>query len=562
MSERMTSAELRGAFVEFFRARGHELVPSAPLIPKDDPTLLFTSAGMVPFKPYYLAERPPLSRAVSVQRCLRLSDLEEVGNTPYHATFFEMLGNFSFGDYFKREAIEWAWEFLTEVVRLPKDLLWVTVYKDDDAAADLWRTAVGFPAERIVRLGDKDNFWGPAGDSGPCGPCSEIHYDMGPERGCGRPECKPGCDCKRYFEIWNLVFPQFLQHKDGTRTPLARPGIDTGSGLERLSSVVQGVGSIFEIDSFVPVVAAVRAEIEAAGGTVPGGAVTKELAIIADHTRAAVFAIAENILPTNEGQGYVVRRLVRRAVRRGLSLGIRGPFLYRVGGVVIETMQSAHPHLAAKREHIALVLKSEEERFEATIAQGTAVFEDIVESVTRAGGTVIPGDRAFSLYDTYGFPLDLTEEMARERGLSVDVTGAAAAMDAQKERARRASSFAVGARQALAGTRPASASRKPSRGRPPSARRFRRLRSVLPCPRRRPRRSLRSPGPAVVQGIPRSSLLVLRGFDWNVGSRRQRRSRLRIEIDAKSHPHRLVDQRALAVDLAAFARQCIRAAQR
>jgi alanyl-tRNA synthetase len=374
-----------------------------------------------------------------------LSDLEEVGNTPYHATFFEMLGNFSFGDYFKRDAIEWAWEFLTQVVKLPKDLLWVTVYKDDDDAAELWRTAVGFPAERIVRLGDKDNFWGPAGDSGPCGPCSEIHYDMGTERGCGRPDCRPGCDCDRFFEIWNLVFPQYLQHRDGTRAQLARPGIDTGSGLERLSSVVQGVGSIFETDVFVPVVAAVRSEVEAATGARPAGPVSRELAIVADHTRAAVFAIAENILPTNEAQGYVVRRLVRRAVRRGLSLGITGPFLYRVGGVVVETMQAAHPHLAAKREHIALVLKSEEERFEATIAQGTAMFEEIVESVLRTGDGVIPGDRAFSLYDTYGFPLDLTEEMARERGLTVDTAGAAAAMDAQKERARRASSFVEGA---------------------------------------------------------------------------------------------------------------------
>lgn len=445
MSERMASTELRGAFVEFFRTRGHEIVPSAPLIPRDDPTLLFTSAGMVPFKPYYLTERPPLARAVSVQRCLRLSDLEEVGHTPYHATFFEMLGNFSFGDYFKREAIEWAWQFLTEVLRLPKDLLWVTVHKDDDATADLWRTVVGFPGERIVRLGDKDNFWGPAGDSGPCGPCSEIHYDMGTARGCGLADCKPGCDCDRFFEIWNLVFPQYLQHRDATRVPLARPGIDTGSGLERLSSVVQGVGSIFETDLFAPVVTAVRSEVEKATGTRPAGPVGTELAIIADHARAAVFAIAENILPTNEAQGYVVRRLVRRAVRRGLSLGITRPFLYRVGGVVVETMQSAHPHLAAKREHIALVLKSEEERFEATIAQGTAVFGEIVESVIRAGGTVIPGDRAFSLYDTYGFPLDLTEEMARERGLTVDAAGAAAAMDAQRERARRASSFAEGA---------------------------------------------------------------------------------------------------------------------
>jgi len=442
MSDRMSATQLRDAFIRFFKDRGHETVPSAPLIPKDDPTLLFTSAGMVPFKPHYLAERPPYRRAVSVQRCLRLSDLDEVGHTPYHATFFEMLGNFSFGDYFKREAIEWAWEFLTEVVRLPEHLLWVTVHADDEAAAELWKTAVGFPAERIVLLGDKDNFWGPAGDSGPCGPCSEIHYDMGPELGCGRPDCRPGCDCRRYFEVWNLVFPQYLQRKDGTRVPLARPGIDTGSGLERLASVVQGVGSIFETDILRPVVDAVRDEVENAGGARPSGPVGTELAVVADHARAATFAIAEGILPSNEAHGYVVRRLVRRAVRRGLSLGIKGPFVYRVGGVVVETMKGAHPHLAAKREHIALVLKSEEERFDATIAQGTAVFEEIAESVRGSGATTIPGERAFALYDTYGFPLDLTEEMARERGLSVDTAGAAAAMKAQKERARRASAFA------------------------------------------------------------------------------------------------------------------------
>ena len=441
MSDRMTSGALRRAFVEFFKERGHKLVPSAPLIPKDDPTLLFTSAGMVPFKPYYVAERPPLTRAVSVQRCLRLSDLEEVGHTPYHATFFEMLGNFSFGDYFKREAIEWAWEFLTEVVGLPKEPLWVTVYRDDDAAAELWRTAVGFPADRIVRLGDKDNFWGPAGDSGPCGPCSEIHFDMGPEMGCGRPGCKPGCDCRRYFEIWNLVFPQYLQNADGSRVSLARPGIDTGSGLERLSSVIQSVGSIFETDGFAPVVSAARDEVERATGRRPSGPVGTELAVIADHARAAVFAVAENILPSNEAQGYVVRRLVRRAVRRGLSLGIEGAFLYRVAGAVIESMRDAHPHLTAKREHIALVVKSEEERFEATIAQGSAVFAEIVDEVTRAGDRVIPGDRAFSLYDTFGFPLDLTQEMAEERGLTVDTDGFASAMEEQRERGRRASTF-------------------------------------------------------------------------------------------------------------------------
>jgi alanyl-tRNA synthetase len=350
MPEGLSSIEVRRLFYEFFRERGHEKVPSAPLIPRDDPTLLFTSAGMVPFKPYYVADDPPVRRAMSIQRCLRLSDLEEVGHTPYHATFFEMLGNFSFGDYFKQEAIEWAWEFLTEVIELERDLLWVTVYKDDDAAFDIWKSHIGFPEDRIVPLGDKDNFWGPAGDSGPCGPCSEIHYDMGAEFGCGRPDCRPGCDCDRYFEVWNLVFPQFLQHADGTREQLKRPGIDTGMGLERLLSVVQGVKSIYGTDLLTPVVSATRDAIEEATGEQPDeDRLPIEQAVIADHSRAVAFAIAENILPSNEAQGYVVRRLIRRAVRRGLALGITEPFLYRLTGVVAETMGDAHPHLMQKR---------------------------------------------------------------------------------------------------------------------------------------------------------------------------------------------------------------------
>jgi alanyl-tRNA synthetase len=439
----MSSSEIRRLFFDYFTERGHEKVESAPLIPRDDPTLLFTSAGMVPFKSYYVDENPPFKRAVSIQRCLRLSDLDEVGHTPYHATFFEMLGNFSFGDYFKEEAIEWGWEFLTEVIGIPRDRLWVTVHKDDTAAADIWRTRMKFPVERIVPFGDKHNFWGPAGDSGPCGPCSEIHLDMGPEVGCGRPDCDPGCDCDRFFEIGNLVFPQFLQHPDGSREPLKRPGIDTGMGFERLASVVQGAGSIHEIDTGLPVLSSVRDEVEAASGTrPPDGKPGMELIVIADHARAASFAIAENILPSNEAQGYVIRRLIRRAVRRGLSLGISEPFLYRVSGVVAETMGEAHPHLLQKREHIALVIKSEEERFHETLTQGSAVFEEMIESLGRSGSRIMPGDVAFSLYDTYGFPLDLTREMATERGFSVDEEGFRAAMEEQKERGRSASRFA------------------------------------------------------------------------------------------------------------------------
>jgi alanyl-tRNA synthetase len=443
MPDGMSSNEIRRLFFEYFTERGHEKVESAPLIPRDDPTLLFTSAGMVPFKPYYVDENPPFKRAVSIQRCLRLSDLDEVGRTPYHATFFEMLGNFSFGDYFKEEAIEWGWEFLTEVIGIPRDRLWVTVHKDDTAAAEIWRTRVKFPVERMVALGDEHNFWGPAGDSGPCGPCSEIHLDMGADVGCGRADCDPRCDCDRFFEIGNLVFPQFVQAADGTREPLKRPGIDTGMGFERLASVVQGAASIHETDTGLPVLEAVRNEAEAASGTrPPEGKPGMELIVIADHVRAATFAIAENILPSNEGQGYVIRRLIRRAVRRGLSLGIDEPFLYRLSGVVTETMGEAHPHLLQKREHIALVVQSEEERFHETLAAGSAVFEDMIESLERSGSRVVPGDVAFSLYDTYGFPLDLTREMATERGLTVDEKGFQTAMEEQKERGRRASTFA------------------------------------------------------------------------------------------------------------------------
>jgi len=443
MREGLSSSEIRRLFVEYFTERRHEKVESAPLIPRDDPTLLFTSAGMVPFKPYYVDDNPPFRRAVSVQRCLRLSDLDEVGHTPYHATFFEMLGNFSFGDYFKKEAIEWGWDFLTSVIGMPADRLWVTVHKDDFAAAEIWQRDMKFPVERIVPFGDEHNFWGPAGDSGPCGPCSEIHLDMGADVGCGRPDCDPGCDCDRFFEICNLVFPQFLQSPDGTREPLARPGIDTGMGFERLASVVQGVGSIHETDTGQPVLAAVRDEVEAASGTrPPEGPPGADLVVIADHARAASFAIAENILPSNEAQGYVIRRLIRRAVRRGLTLGIEEPFLYRIGGTVVEVMGEAHPHLTQKREHIALVMKSEEERFHETLTQGSAVFEEMIASLARGKAKVVPGDVAFSLYDTYGFPIDLTEEMAAERGFTVDRNGFGAAMEKQKERGRRASAFA------------------------------------------------------------------------------------------------------------------------
>jgi len=437
---KLTSEQLRKLFVDYFVERGHEVVPSAPLIPSDDPTLLFTSSGMVPFKPYYLAEEPPMRRAVSVQRCLRLSDLDEVGRTPYHDTFFEMLGNFSFGDYFKVQAIDWGWDFLTQVLELPVDRLWPTVHTSDEQAADIWRTRIGVPSARITPLGDEDNFWGPAGDSGPCGPCSEIHYDMGEDVGCGRPDCNPGCDCDRFFEIWNLVFPQYLQMADGTRQPLERPGIDTGMGLERLCTVLQGTASIFETDLFAPIVRSVVDEVESATGARPSGdAFQRATAIVADHARAVTFAIAENILPSNEAQGYVIRRLIRRAVSTGGKLGIGGPFLYRIAGAVVDKMGKAHPHVAQKREHIALVIKAEEERFSETLASGTAALEEAVAALRKKGESIVPGELAFKLYDTYGFPFDLTSEMVVERGLTVDREGFRAEMERQRQRARTSS---------------------------------------------------------------------------------------------------------------------------
>jgi len=436
MVERMTSGEVRSAFIGFFRERGHEIVPSAPLIPRDDPTLLFNSAGMVPFKPYYVLTEPPCRRAASIQRCLRLSDLDEVGTTPYHATFFEMLGNFSFGDYFKRETILWGWEFLTDVLRLPPERLWVSVYTDDDAAAEIWEREIGLPPGRITRLGDEDNFWGPAGDAGPCGPCSEIYYDMGEERGCGRPECRPGCDCDRFFEVWNLVFPQYLQSPDGTRELLAHPGIDTGMGFERLLTILQGAESIFETDVLAPIVVATREASRASRAD------EAEIRIIADHVRALTFAIAENILPSNDAHGYVVRRILRRAALKGHRLGVEGPFLYRLAGVVTDTLEKAHPHLRQKREHVALAIKAEEERFRETLASGSAALAEIVERLASAGENVLPGSDAFRLYDTYGFPVELTREIAAESGLDVELDGFEAEMARQKERGRRASAFA------------------------------------------------------------------------------------------------------------------------
>jgi alanyl-tRNA synthetase len=431
----MTSQELRTLFVEFFRARGHTPVPSASLIPEEETGLLFTTAGMLPFRNYYPnPARAPYPRAVTVQKCLRAggkdSDLANVGRTARHMTFFEMLGNFSFGDYFKEEAVEWAWEFVTGVLRLPREKLWVSVFEEDDAAFEIWRGTAGLTEDRIVRLTAKDNFWGPAGLFGVCGPCSEIYFDLGSRVGCGLATCRPGCDCDRYVEFWNLVFPEFFQEADGTRRPLARPGIDTGMGLERLAAVVEGVPTVFETDLLRPLTRAVR---DLSSASHPD---KQWVSTIADHGRALTFAVADGILPSNEGRGYVLRRILRRAVRGGQAIGIEGPFLGAVVGAVIDVMHTAYPDVSEQREHIARVVSGEETRFLRTLEHGAGMFENIVAALRASGDTVIPGEEAFRLYDTYGFPLDLTEEMAAERGLTVDRVGFESRMEGQRVQAK------------------------------------------------------------------------------------------------------------------------------
>ncbi|KPL10904.1 hypothetical protein AMJ71_01575 [candidate division TA06 bacterium SM1_40] len=444
----MTTAEIRRAFLEFFAERGHTIVPSSSLVPRGDPTLLFTNAGMVQFKPLWAGTVPlPYTRAASVQKCLRLSDLDEVGTSIKHDTFFEMLGNFSFGDYFKREAIEWGWEFMRDVAGVPPEQMAVSVHDSDDEAYDVWRGVIGLDPAKIARLGDEDNFWGPAGATGACGPCSEIFYDRGPEYGCRRATCGVGCDCDRFFEVYNIVFPQFDQDEDGHRHALKNRGIDTGLGLERLALVLQGVETIFDIDVFAPIV---EMAIEIAGiDRQAEGKNLRALRIVADHARALSFAIADGVLPANEGRGYVVRRLLRRAVRQGRILGIHEPFLYRLAGVVVDVMGDAYSELRERQEQIALVIHSEEERFFNTLEQGIMIFERVALEAKRSGAQQIPGDAAFRLYDTYGFPVDLTREMAQDYGLGVEIEGFERAMAEQREKAKAASKFES---EAAAGT--------------------------------------------------------------------------------------------------------------
>ncbi len=430
----MTGKEIREKFLEFFEHRGHRRLPSASLIPYNDPSVLWTAAGMVPFKPYFTgAAKPDFLRVTTCQKCLRTPDIESVGLTSRHHTFFEMLGNFSFGDYFKEEAICWAWEFVTGVLNLAPQKLWVSIYKDDDEAYDIWHRKVGVSAERIVRMGKDTNFWEIG--VGPCGPCSEIYVDLGEERGCGLPTCAVGCDCDRFLEIWNLVFIQFFRDEAGNYTPLKQKGIDTGMGLERMASVLQNAPTNFDTDLFREIMDYTAGLIGVRYGV--DQKTDHALKVIADHGRAVTFAVADGALPSNEGRGYVLRRILRRAVRFGRKLGIADPFLHRVAKVIIKQMGDTYPELAANEEHILRVVQVEEGRFLETIAQGMDILENIFAGARETGQQVIRGKDAFRLYDTYGFPLELTKEIAAERGFAVDEEGFAAAMEEQRERARK-----------------------------------------------------------------------------------------------------------------------------
>lgn len=433
-----TSADIRRSFFEYFGKNDHTVVTSSSLIPQDDPTLLFTNAGMVQFKRVFTGEEGrSYKRAVSIQKCLRAggkhNDLENVGFTARHHTFFEMLGNFSFGDYFKKEAIGLGWEFLTRVLGLPADKLWVSVYKNDDEAYDLWLKMIGIPQERLVRLGEKDNFW-QMGDTGPCGPCSEILIDQGPGTGCGRPECAVGCDCDRYLELWNLVFMQYERKASGELTSLPKPSIDTGMGLERISAVVQGVKSNYDSDLFMPLIKAISKE----SGVSYDSAHSVSIRVIADHIRAAAFLISDGVMPSNEGRGYVLRRIMRRGARHARLIGIHEPFLYRNVDPVIDLMKGHYPELNMNREIISTVTHREEEGFINTLEQGMKILDDVMQEVKDRGTRTIPGETLFKLYDTYGFPLDITAEIARENELVLDETGFQEAMKTQQERARRA----------------------------------------------------------------------------------------------------------------------------
>ncbi|MDJ0817589.1 MAG: alanine--tRNA ligase [Desulfobacterales bacterium] len=439
----MTGNEIRKQFLDYFEKHGHQIVRSSSLLPREDPTLLFINAGMVQFKRLFLGEeKRNYLRATTSQKCVRAggkhNDLENVGYTARHHTFFEMLGNFSFGDYFKEKAIEFAWDLLTDGYGLPADKLWASVYLDDDDAYDLWHKMVGLPEERIVRLGEEDNFWS-MGDTGPCGPCSEILIDRGEQFGCGRPECTAGCDCDRYLEIWNLVFMQFNRDESGKMTPLPKPSIDTGMGLERIVSIVQDVPTNFDTDLIQPIIA--KTEELSEKNLTESRETEVAMKVIADHSRAAAFLINDGVLPANEGRGYVLRRIMRRAIRYGRNIGLKRPFLNQTAEVVFDVMKPAYPELSEAAAFITNVIKNEEIRFLETLDTGMKLLNDTLLDLQTGGQSQVPGDIIFKLYDTYGFPVDIVQDVVRDKRMSLDMDGFERSMDQQRARSRTVATF-------------------------------------------------------------------------------------------------------------------------
>ncbi|MGI6669086.1 MAG: alanine--tRNA ligase [Acetivibrionales bacterium] len=425
--------EIRERFLKFFEGKGHLRLPSFPLVPRNDQSILLINAGMTPLKPYFTgAEKPPCNRITTCQKCIRTADIENVGKTARHGTFFEMLGNFSFGDYFKKEAISWAWEFVTKDLEMPVDRLYASIYEEDDEAFEIWNKDIGLSPDRILRMGKEDNFW--EHGTGPCGPCSEIYYDRGPEKGCGKPDCKPGCNCDRYVEFWNLVFTQFYKEEDGTYSKLSKKNIDTGLGLERLACIMQDVDNLFEVDTIRNILNFVCEK----AGVRYGGDADVSIRVITDHIRSTTMLISDGVLPSNEGRGYVLRRLIRRAARHGRLIGVKEPFLYDVAKIVIRESGEAYPELIEKQDYICRVIEIEENRFAATIDQGLVILGEMIEETKEAGAKVLAGDKVFKLHDTYGFPMDLTREIAGEAGLAIDEEGFIKEMENQKKKAREA----------------------------------------------------------------------------------------------------------------------------
>lgn len=434
--EKLGLNEIREKYLSFFESKGHLRLPSFSLVPENDPSLLLINAGMAPLKPYFTGRQvPPKKRVTTCQKCIRTPDIERVGKTARHGTFFEMLGNFSFGDYFKNDATKWAWEFVTKVLNMPVDKLWVTIYEDDDEAFDIWTKNVGVSPDRIVRMGKEDNFWEIG--TGPCGPCSEIYFDRGPEHGCGSHDCKVGCECDRYVEFWNLVFTQFEKQEDGTYKKLDHPNIDTGMGLERIACIMQGVLSLFDVDT----IKSIRDKVCEMAGVEYGKDPQTDVSVrvVTDHIRSTVFLISDGVNVSNEGRGYVLRRLLRRAARHGKLLGINGTFLYKLADTVIDASEKAYPVLEENREMIKSKIKNEEERFAQTIDAGFSILNSFLDDKLLDNlekNTIFSGNDAFKLYDTYGFPIDLTREILAERGIEIDEEGFNREMEAQRQRAR------------------------------------------------------------------------------------------------------------------------------